>query len=53
MEIFFVSSDRDQVSFDEYCAEMPWQAMPYEKSFFRTFLVGHSLPWHLSTIFIK
>merc|ERR1712072_279181 len=31
MEIFFVSSDRDQKSFDEYFAEMPWQALPYEK----------------------
>jgi len=31
MEIFFVSSDRDQASFDEYFAEMPWQALPYEK----------------------
>merc|ERR1719440_1761873 len=31
MEIFFVSSDRDQKAFDEYFAEMPWQALPYEK----------------------
>jgi len=31
MEIFFVSSDRDQKSFDEYFAEMPWQALPFEK----------------------
>jgi nucleoredoxin len=31
MEIFFVSSDRDQASFDEYFAEMPWQALPFEK----------------------
>jgi len=31
MEIFFVSSDRDQGAFDEYFAEMPWQALPYEK----------------------
>jgi nucleoredoxin len=31
MEIFFVSSDRDQKSFDEYLAEMPWQALPFEK----------------------
>jgi len=31
MEIFFVSSDRDQESFDEYFAEMPWQALPFEK----------------------
>merc|ERR1711870_2770 len=31
MEIFFVSSDRDQTSFDEYFADMPWQALPFEK----------------------
>merc|ERR1719163_1455089 len=31
MEIFFVSSDRDQKAFDEYFAEMPWQALPFEK----------------------
>lgn len=31
MEIFFVSSDREQKAFDEYFAEMPWQALPYEK----------------------
>jgi len=38
MEIFFVSSDRDQASFDEYFAEMPWQALPYEKRAEKTFL---------------
>jgi nucleoredoxin len=31
MEIFFVSSDRDQKSFAEYSADMPWQSLPYEK----------------------
>merc|ERR1711881_351429 len=31
MEIFFVSSDRDQTSFDGYLAEMPWKALPFEK----------------------
>merc|ERR1719204_2748889 len=31
MEIIFVSSDKDQKSFDEYSAEMPWLALPYEK----------------------
>merc|ERR1719327_403535 len=31
MEIFFVSSDKTQAAFDEYFAEMPWQALPYEK----------------------
>jgi nucleoredoxin len=38
MEIFFVSSDRDQASFDEYFAEMPWQALPYEKRSEKSFL---------------
>ncbi|XP_019615122.1 PREDICTED: nucleoredoxin-like [Branchiostoma belcheri] len=28
-EIIFVSSDRDQASFDEYYGEMPWLALPY------------------------
>merc|ERR1712003_289491 len=31
MEIFFVSSDRDQKAFDEYFTEMPWKALPFEK----------------------
>merc|ERR1712167_104473 len=31
MEIIFVSSDRDQASFDEYSKEMPWLVLPYEK----------------------
>jgi len=31
MEIVFVSSDRDQASFDEYSKEMPWLTLPYEK----------------------
>jgi len=30
MEIIFVSSDRDQGSFDEYYKEMPWLALPFE-----------------------
>jgi nucleoredoxin len=30
LEIIFVSSDRDKESFDEYFAEMPWLALPYE-----------------------
>jgi len=38
MEIFFVSSDRDQASFDEYFAEMPWEALPYEKREEKNFL---------------
>jgi len=31
MEIIFVSSDRDQQSFDEYSGEMPWLALPFER----------------------
>jgi len=30
LEIIFVSSDRDNTSFDEYFAEMPWLALPFE-----------------------
>lgn len=29
MEVIFVSADRDQGSFDEYFATMPWRAIPY------------------------
>merc|ERR1711964_265693 len=29
-EVIFVSSDRDQASFDEYYAEMPWHALSWE-----------------------
>lgn len=29
-EVIFVSSDRDQASFDEYLSEMPWYAIPFE-----------------------
>jgi len=28
-DIVFVSSDRDEASFDEYFQEMPWHAIPY------------------------
>ncbi|XP_072013165.1 nucleoredoxin-like [Amphiura filiformis] len=31
LEMIFASSDRDQSSFDEYFAEMPWLALPYDK----------------------
>merc|ERR1711972_164914 len=31
MEIIFVSSDRDKAAFDEYFADMPWLALPYDK----------------------
>jgi len=31
MEIVFVSSDRDEKSFQDYFGEMPWQALPFEK----------------------
>ena len=30
VEIVFVSSDRDEKSFNEYFAEMPWLALPFE-----------------------
>ncbi|XP_070571556.1 nucleoredoxin-like [Ptychodera flava] len=30
LEIVFVSSDRDSASFEEYFAEMPWLAVPYD-----------------------
>jgi len=38
MEIIFVSSDRDKGKFDEYCAEMPWLALPFEKRDEKTML---------------
>ena len=28
-EVIFISSDRDQASFDEFYAEMPWLALPF------------------------
>lgn len=31
MEIIFVSSDKDEASFNAYFADMPWHALPYEK----------------------
>merc|ERR1712187_278383 len=31
MEIIFVSSDKDQASFDSYFNEMPWLALPFAK----------------------
>lgn len=30
LEVAFVSSDRDKEGFDEYFAEMPWLAVPFE-----------------------
>merc|ERR1712023_52327 len=30
MEIIFISSDRDEASFKEYFAEMPWLCLPFE-----------------------
>jgi len=30
LEVVFVSSDRDQDSFNEYYGEMPWLALPYD-----------------------
>ncbi|KAG5522182.1 hypothetical protein RHGRI_034385 [Rhododendron griersonianum] len=29
-ELIFISSDRDQTSFEEYFSEMPWLALPFE-----------------------
>lgn len=29
LEIIFVSSDKDEVSWTEYLKEMPWKALPY------------------------
>lgn len=31
MEIIFVSSDRDESSYNDYFGEMPWLALPYDK----------------------
>jgi len=31
MEIIFVSSDRDEASFNDYFKEMPWMALPFDK----------------------
>ena len=31
LEIVFVSSDRDEKSFEEYYAEQPWLALPYSE----------------------
>merc|ERR1712217_911024 len=31
MEIIFVSSDRDESSFNDYFGEMPWKALPFDK----------------------
>jgi len=32
LEVVFISSDRDQDSFDEFFAEMPWLALPFGDS---------------------
>lgn len=31
LEVVFVSSDRDQKAFDDYYAEQPWVALPYDQ----------------------
>lgn len=31
IEIIFISSDRDDSSFQEYFNEMPWHALPFAK----------------------
>jgi hypothetical protein len=38
LEIVFVSSDSDSVSFQNYFNEMPWFAVPYENSSVRSFM---------------
>ena len=42
-ELVFISSDRDQTSFDDYFASMPWLAVPFgderKKSLSRTFKI--------------
>ena len=30
-DIVFVSSDRDEKSFDDYFKEMPWKALPFSQ----------------------
>lgn len=37
LEVVFVSSDRDSISFQNYFKEMPWFAVPYENSAIRSF----------------
>lgn len=32
LEIVFVSSDRDQSSFEQYFASMPWMSIPFQSS---------------------
>jgi len=39
-EIVFVSSDRDETSFNEYFGEMPWVALPFEKRDLKASLSG-------------
>ncbi|KAF5754059.1 putative protein-disulfide reductase [Helianthus annuus] len=43
-EVIFISSDRDQASYDEYYATMPWLSLPYndkrKQSLSRTFKVN-------------
>lgn len=31
LAIIFVSSDQDDISYEEYYASMPWFSLPYEK----------------------
>ncbi|XP_054790665.1 probable nucleoredoxin 1 [Prosopis cineraria] len=39
LEVVFISSDRDQASFDKFFAEMPWLALPFGDS--RKAFLGH------------
>ncbi|CAF0872653.1 unnamed protein product [Didymodactylos carnosus] len=47
-DIIFVSSDRDQQSFDDYYKEMPWKAIPYNndqvKIQLKSYFVIHGIP---------
>jgi nucleoredoxin len=35
IEIVYISSDRDDRSFQEYFAKMPWLAVPYQSGVFQ------------------
>ncbi len=38
MEMVFVSSDRDETSFNDYYKEMPWHALPYSNRDLKVYL---------------
>ena len=39
IEIVFVSSDRDDNSYNEYYAKMPWLALPYENKVVKVIII--------------